>query len=65
LLKAGPVKDRVVFFGDSITDMWKLENIFSGKAVCESRHRRADYAADAGAVSTGCDRVTAEGGGGF
>jgi len=31
LLKMGPVKDRVVFFGDSITDMWKLENNFQGK----------------------------------
>lgn len=31
LLKAGPAKDRVVFFGDSITDMWKLENNFPGK----------------------------------
>lgn len=31
LLKAGPVKDRVVFFGDSITDMWKLEQYFPGK----------------------------------
>src|SRR5262249_22602693 len=31
LLKAGAVKDRVVFFGDSITDMWKLENNFAGK----------------------------------
>src|SRR5215470_14326277 len=28
---AVPVKDRVVFFGDSITDIWKLENYFSGK----------------------------------
>jgi acyl-CoA thioesterase I len=31
LLNAGPVKDRVVFFGDSITDIWKLENYFPGK----------------------------------
>src|SRR5215831_255378 len=31
LLKAGPVKDRVVFFGDSITDNWKLEQYFAGK----------------------------------
>jgi len=31
LSKAGPAKDRVVFFGDSITDMWKLENSFPGK----------------------------------
>ena len=31
LLSAAPVKDRVVFFGDSITDMWKLENYFPGK----------------------------------
>ena len=31
-LKAGaPSPDRVVFFGDSITDMWKLENNFPGK----------------------------------
>ena len=31
LLSAGPAKDRVVFFGDSITDLWKLENYFPGK----------------------------------
>ena len=31
LLNAGPVKDRVVFFGDSITDIWKLQNYFPGK----------------------------------
>jgi acyl-CoA thioesterase-1 len=31
LLKAAPVKDRVVFFGDSITDSWKLENYFPAK----------------------------------
>jgi acyl-CoA thioesterase I len=31
LLKAGPVKNRVVFFGDSITDNWKLEQYFPGK----------------------------------
>src|SRR5215813_13606838 len=31
LLKAGPVKDRVVFFGDSITDNWKLQQYFPGK----------------------------------
>jgi len=31
LLGAGPVKGRVVFFGDSITDLWKLENYFPGK----------------------------------
>src|SRR5262245_23263257 len=31
LLGAGPVKDRVVFFGDSITDIWKLEQYFPGK----------------------------------
>src|SRR5262249_56518817 len=31
-LEAGPaVPDRVVFFGDSITDIWKLENYFPGK----------------------------------
>jgi len=28
---AGKVKDRVVFFGDSITDSWKLEQYFPGK----------------------------------
>jgi acyl-CoA thioesterase I len=31
LSSAAPAKDRVVFFGDSITDMWKLENNFPGK----------------------------------
>ena len=31
LLKASPVKDRVVFFGDSITDSWKLQQYFPGK----------------------------------
>jgi lysophospholipase L1-like esterase len=31
LLKAGPVKNRVVFFGDSITDNWRLEQYFPGK----------------------------------
>ena len=32
LLKpAAPGEDRVVFFGDSITDMWKLEQSFPGK----------------------------------
>jgi lysophospholipase L1-like esterase len=31
LLKAGPANDRVVFFGDSITDNWKLEQYFPGK----------------------------------
>lgn len=31
-LKAGAASpDRVVFFGDSITDIWKLENYFPGK----------------------------------
>jgi lysophospholipase L1-like esterase len=27
-----PAKDRVVFFGDSITDIWKLETYFAGRA---------------------------------
>jgi lysophospholipase L1-like esterase len=31
LRSAAPVKDRVVFFGDSITDIWKLEQYFPGK----------------------------------
>ena len=31
LSKAGLVKNRVVFFGDSITDMWKLEQYFPGR----------------------------------
>ena len=31
LRAAAPVKDRVVFFGDSITDIWKLESYFPGK----------------------------------
>ena len=26
-----PEEDRVVFFGDSITDMWKLQDYFPGK----------------------------------
>jgi len=29
--KGASAKDRVVFFGDSITDTWKLENYFPGK----------------------------------
>lgn len=28
----GPGENRVVFFGDSITDMWKLEEYFPGKS---------------------------------
>src|SRR5436309_6874911 len=31
LKPAAPTENRVVFFGDSITDMWKLEEFFSGK----------------------------------
>jgi lysophospholipase L1-like esterase len=31
LSKAGLVKNRVVFFGDSITDMWKLEQYFPAR----------------------------------
>lgn len=31
LRSAAAVKDRVVFFGDSITDSWKLEQYFPGK----------------------------------
>lgn len=31
LLGGAVVKDRVVFFGDSITDIWKLEQYFPGK----------------------------------
>src|SRR5262249_28598073 len=31
LVSAGPAPDRVVFFGDSITDIWKLEQYFPGK----------------------------------
>jgi len=31
LSKAGLVKNRVVFFGDSITDMWKIEQYFPGR----------------------------------
>jgi len=31
LLREGPAKERVVFFGDWITDMWKLEQYFPGK----------------------------------
>ena len=31
LRNAGPVENRVVFFGDSITDIWKLEKYFPGK----------------------------------
>jgi acyl-CoA thioesterase I len=31
LATAAAAKDRVVFFGDSITDMWKLQTYFAGK----------------------------------
>jgi len=31
LQKAAPVKDRVVFFGDSITESWRLEQYFPGE----------------------------------
>src|SRR5262249_34936941 len=31
LKNGAPAPDRVVFFGDSITDSWKLENYFPGK----------------------------------
>jgi hypothetical protein len=53
--KAGEM--RVVFLGDSITDYWKLADYFPGKpyAVIEPRHRRAEHAADAGALPPGCD----------
>ena len=32
LANGAPAKGRVVFFGDSITDIWKLENYFPGRA---------------------------------
>ena len=32
LATGAPAKGRVVFFGDSITDIWKLENYFAGRA---------------------------------
>ena len=47
---------RVVFMGDSITDLWRLEEYFPGKALCESRHRRADHASDARADVSRRDR---------
>jgi lysophospholipase L1-like esterase len=31
LRRSTPVPNRIVFFGDSITDSWKLENYFPGK----------------------------------
>jgi acyl-CoA thioesterase-1 len=32
LAKGAQAKGRVVFFGDSITDIWKLDNYFAGRA---------------------------------
>ena len=48
-------ENRVIFLGDSITDYWKLADYFPGKPLHQSRHRRADHAADAGALPPGCD----------
>lgn len=53
-------EQRVVFFGDSITEIWgrSWKASFGDKpyrqAVCGPRHQRADIAADGGAISPGC-----------
>ena len=57
-----PGENRVVFFGDSITDIWKLGRLFPRQALRQSRHRRADHAADAGALPPGCHRPASQGG---
>ena len=43
-------ESRVVFLGDSVTNYWKYQTIFL-QALYQPRHRWADHARDAGAVS--------------
>ena len=53
---------RVVFFGDSITDMWPLATAFPGKPYVNRGIARPDDVADAGALPRRRDRAGAQGG---
>ena len=48
-------ENRVVFFGDSITDIWKLEDYFPGKPYVNRGIGGPNNATDAGPLSAGCD----------
>ena len=52
---------RVVFMGDSITDIWKLEKYFPRQALYQPRHRRANDTTDADSVSSRRHRPAAQG----
>ena len=56
-------ENRVVFMGDSITEGWQSGRVVSRQALHQSRHQRADHAADGAALPPGRDRSAAEGGG--
>ena len=43
-----PGENRIVFFGDSITDGWNLCRLFSRQAIHQPRHQWPDFSADAG-----------------
>jgi hypothetical protein len=65
---AAPAKDeaRVVFMGDSITDMWQLPasgGFFPGKTICRPGNWGTNHAADGAEIPHGCDRAAAKGGG--
>ena len=66
LAPAAKDEARVVFMGDSITDMWQLPKsggFFPGEAICGPGHWRTDHAADDTEIPRGCDCSTAKGGG--
>ena len=56
---------RVVFMGRFHHRRVEAGGVFPGQAVRESRHQRADHAADAGADVSGRDRPQAGGAGDF